>query len=212
MFQSLLGFSPEHHVRIQRQTNKEKTKLRVISLLINAKNQQVDQNADRRWCRRSDVFLFPGRYEWFQLFAHQLLWVVDVRGLWQIPSWERAAGGVGEQSRVSSRLHGAGTEAKQPPQLTHAHKETRSHASKPHKKKHTLFSYFEIFREHGGPYLFYLRLPPKYLLQGAIKSDQILFPGQCQLVWVCLPKMDSRLESFIKGIVQFSDVGLVWWT
>lgn len=69
------------------------------------------------------MFLCLGRYEWFQLFAHQLLWVVDVCGLWQIPSWERAAGGVGEQSRVSSCLHGAGTEAERPPQLTHTHKE-----------------------------------------------------------------------------------------
>lgn len=85
-------------------------------------------------------FSIFARYEWLQLFAHQLLWVVDVRGLWQIPPWKRTAWGVGEQSRVSSCLHGAGMEAAQPPQLAHTKKE--KHAQTMSRKRH--FNYYPL--------------------------------------------------------------------
>lgn len=94
----------------------------------------------------TDMFFFVGRYEWFQLFAHQLLWIIDVCGLWQISSWERTARGVGEQSWVSPCIHGAGTEAKQPPQLTHAHTKTLPHAN-------TCFLIIELFQEYGATYV-----------------------------------------------------------
>lgn len=146
----LLGFILKHHVRIQRQTNKEKWKQKCFfflylfhSLNYHHKFCPISgQSANLSWCWHTDMFVFVGRYERFQLFAHQLLWIVDVCGLWQIPSWERTAWGVGEQSWVSPCLHGAGTEAKQPPQLTHTHMKTRPHANKSHKHMLFLFCYF----------------------------------------------------------------------
>lgn len=111
------------------QTGKKRQKsFQIISMFIFADNW-TSAYADLN--KRFSIF---GRHEWLQLFAHQLLWVVDVRGLWQIPPWKRTAWGVGEQSRVSSCLHGAGMEAAQPPQLTHTKKET--HACTMNHKRH----------------------------------------------------------------------------
>lgn len=128
----LLGFILKYHVRIQRQTNKERQKCFYMYFSPNYHLKFCPisgQNVDSSLCWPTDICVFAGRYEWFQLFAHQLLWIVDVCGLWQIPSWERAAWGVGEQSWVSPCLYGAGTEAKQPPQLTHTHMKTILHAN-----------------------------------------------------------------------------------
>lgn len=64
------------------------------------------------------VLCLSCRYEWLQLYAHQLLRGDRGVVLWQVPSCQWASRRVGEQQGVSAGLHGAGQSAEEITQVS----------------------------------------------------------------------------------------------
>ena len=64
------------------------------------------------------VLCFCCRYEWLQLYAHQLLRGDRGVVMWQVPSCQWASRRVGEQQGVSAGLHGAGQSAEKITQVS----------------------------------------------------------------------------------------------